>query len=215
MTSIFREPMNGLTHCVGAVLALIGTVLLIVRSVDPFLPWHMGSFIVFGVCMVLLYTTSTLYHWLRLSEAGQRLWRRLDHCMIFVYIAATYTPICLVAMRGSGGWPLFAAVWSVAVLGVLGKCFWLQAPRWVSTGLYMAMGWMVILGIKPLVASLPVGALWWLVAGGAFYTLGAVIYALKRPALGRVIGFHELFHVFVMIGSFCHFMVMYLYVAHL
>lgn len=207
--------MNGLTHCIGAVLALVGTILLVVRSVNPLQPWHMASFMVFGVCMVLLYTTSTLYHWLRLSEAGQRLWKRLDHCMIFVYIAATYTPICLVAMRDNMGWPLFAAVWAMAVLGVLGKCFWLNAPRWVSTGLYVGMGWMVLLGLKPLVQSLPTGALWWLVAGGLLYTVGAVIYACKRPSLGRCLGFHELFHLFVMKGSFCHFMVMYLYVARL
>lgn len=205
--------MNGFTHCVGALLGVPGTLLLLLRVTDPFQPWHVATFLVFGISMILLYTTSTLYHWLRLSDSGQRLWRRIDHCMIFVYIAATYTPICLVALRGHWGWTLCVAVWSAAVAGVGIKCYWLHAPRWVSTALYLVMGWMVVLGVQPLVTHLPLGALLWLLAGGVLYSVGATIYALKKPNLHRWLGFHELFHLFVMAGSLCHFMVMYAYIA--
>ena len=210
-----REPVNGLTHCLGAVLALVGAVLLLARVASPAMPWHIVTFAVFGTAMVMLYTASTLYHWLPLSEAGVRLWRRIDHCMIFVYIAATYTPICLIPLRGPWGWSLFGSVWARALAGIFVKVFWLHAPRWLSTGLYLGMGWMVIVGVYPLVVSLPAGALWWLLAGGLFYTVGAVVYASRWPNVARHFGFHELFHVFVMAGSFCHFLVMYLYVSRL
>jgi len=210
-----REPVNGLTHCLGAVLALVGAVLLLARVASPAMPWHIVTFAVFGTAMVMLYTASTLYHWLPLSEAGVRLWRRIDHCMIFVYIAATYTPICLIPLRGPWGWSLFGSVWALALAGIFVKVFWLHAPRWLSTGLYLGMGWMVIVGVYPLVVSLPAGALWWLLAGGLFYTVGAVVYASRWPNVARHFGFHELFHVFVMAGSFCHFLVMYLYVSRL
>ena len=210
-----REPVNGLTHCLGAVLALVGAVLLLARVASPAMPWHIVTFAVFGTAMVMLYTASTLYHWLPLSEAGVRLWRRIDHCMIFVYIAATYTPICLIPLRGPWGWSLFGSVWALALAGIFVKVFWLHAPRWLSTGLYLGMGWMVIVGVYPLVVSLPAGALWWLLAGGLFYTVGAVVYASRWPNVARHFGFHELFHVFVMAGSFCHFLVMYQYVSRL
>lgn len=210
-----REPVNGLTHCLGAVLAVVGSVLLLVRVASPAMPWHIVTFAVFGTAMVMLYTASTLYHWLPLSEAGVRLWRRIDHCMIFVYIAATYTPICLIPLRGPWGWSLFGSVWALALAGIFVKVFWLHAPRWLSTGLYLGMGWMVVVGVYPLVVSLPAGALWWLLAGGLFYTVGAVVYASRWPNVARHFGFHELFHVFVMAGSFCHFLVMYLYVSRL
>lgn len=210
-----REPVNGLTHCLGAVLAVVGSVLLLVRVASPAMPWHIVTFAVFGTAMVMLYTASTLYHWLPLSEAGVRLWRRIDHCMIFVYIAATYTPICLIPLRGPWGWSLFGSVWALALAGIFVKVFWLHAPRWLSTGLYLGMGWMVVVGVYPLVVSLPAGALWWLLAGGLFYTVGAVVYASRWPNVARHFGFHELFHVFVMAGSFCHFLVMYQYVSRL
>jgi len=193
----------------------VGAVLLLARVASPAMPWHIVTFAVFGTAMVMLYTASTLYHWLPLSEAGVRLWRRIDHCMIFVYIAATCTPICLIPLRGPWGWSLFGSVWALALAGIFVKVFWLHAPRWLSTGLYLGMGWMVIVGVYPLVVSLPAGALWWLLAGGLFYTVGAVVYASRWPNVARHFGFHELFHVFVMAGSFCHFLVMYLYVSRL
>ncbi len=209
-----REPVNGLTHCIGAVLAVVGTIVLIVRVASPAMPWHIATFAVFGAGMVLLYTASTLYHWLPLSEKGIRMLRRIDHSMIFVYIAATYTPICLISLGGTWGWSLFGCAWAVATAGILVKIFWLGAPRWFSTGLYLGMGWMALVGIYPLVQALEIGALAWLGAGGVLYSIGAVIYALRRPnPLPRHFGFHEIFHLFVMGGSFCHYMVMYGYVS--
>lgn len=208
-----RDPMSGLTHCIGALLAVFGTILLILRSVSPVLPWHVVSFSVFGGAMILLYTASTLYHWLPLSEKGTRVLRRVDHSMIFFYIAATYTPICLIPLRGGWGWSLFGVVWGLAVAGIVLKIFWINAPRWLSTGLFLGMGWMVLVGVYPLVLNLSRGALLWLTAGGLLYSIGAVIYALKRPdPWPGFFGFHEIFHIFVMAGSFCHFMVMYRYI---
>jgi len=208
-----RDPMSGLTHCIGALLAVFGTVLLVLRSVSPILPWHIVTFSIFGGAMVLLYTASTLYHWLPLSEKGVRILRRVDHSMIFLYIAATYTPICLIPLRGGWGWSLFGCAWGLAVVGIFFKIFWLNAPRWLSTGIFLGMGWMVLVAVYPLVVALPTGALIWLVVGGVLYSLGAVIYALKRPnPFPDFFGFHEIFHVVVMVASFCHFMVMYRYV---
>ncbi|MEG2140664.1 MAG: hemolysin III family protein [Bilophila sp.] len=213
MGRFFREPMNGLTHCIGSLLALLATVLLLVRVANPPLPLHLVCFAVFGGAMILLYGASTLYHWLPLSDAGIKHWRRIDHCMIFIYIAATYTPICLIALRGAWGWSLFGVVWGIALAGLGIKLYWLDAPRWLSTGLYLGMGWMVVVGVYPLVVHLPTGALLWLLAGGLFYSVGAVIYARRRPNLAACLGFHELFHLFVMAGSLCHFVVMYNYIS--
>lgn len=133
--------------------------------------------------------------------------------MIFVLIAGTYTPVCLVVLRGPWGWSLLGTVWGLAVAGIVMKLFWMTAPRWLSTLLYILMGWLVVVAFVPLVEALPMQGILWLSAGGFFYTLGAVIYAIKRPNLvAGVFGFHELWHLFVMAGSFCHFWVMLHYV---
>lgn len=211
---LLRDPLNGLTHCIGAVLALVGLIVLLVRACTTPEPWHIASLSIYGVGMILLYTASTLYHWLPLSERGIRLWRRIDHSMIFVYIAASYTPICLVPLRGSWGFSLVSVIWAVAAAGLCMKIFWLEAPRWLSTGLYIGMGWAALVAFYPLSQTLPFAALAWLVSGGIFYTVGAIIYARKRPNWG-IFGFHELFHLFVMAGSACHFWMMYAYIATL
>jgi len=213
MTTILRDPISGLTHCIAAALAVLGTVFLVLRSIDPVMPWHIVTFSIFGGGMILLYTASTLYHWLPLSEKGTRLLKRIDHSMIFFFIAATYTPICLIPLRGPWGWSMFGGIWAFALLGIGLKIFWLHAPRWLSTGIYLAMGWLVLVGVYPLVQNLSTGALSWLVAGGLSYTLGAVIYAVKWPnPIPKHFGFHEIFHLFVIGGSACHFVVMYWYV---
>lgn len=214
MTRIFREPVSGLTHFIGACFAVWGTVMLILRSISPIQPWHIVTFSIFGTAMVLLYLTSTLYHWLPLRDRALQTMRRIDHSMIFIYIAATYTPICLIPLRGPWGWSIFGSVWGLAVAGIIVKFFWLHAPRWVSTGFYLGMGWMVLVGIYPLVTNLEMGALLWLVAGGLTYSVGAVIYAMRWPdPFPRKFGFHELFHIFVMGGTLCHYIVMYRYIA--
>jgi hemolysin III len=209
-----REPMNGFTHFIGIILAIIATILLINLSLNPYRPMHLISFTVFGFGMILLYTISTLYHWLKLSDAGILKLRKADHIMIFIYIAATYTPICIIALKGTLGWGLFGAVWFVALGGIIIKIFWMKAPRWISTFIYVLMGWLAVIVIYPLVNSLPTEALIWLLIGGLFYTIGAVIYAVKKPdPFPGVLGFHEIFHVFVLLGTFSHFWMMYKYIA--
>ena len=142
-----REPMNGFTHFIGAILSIIGTIFLINIALHPYKPAHLISFTIFGFGMILLYATSTLYHWLKLSEAGVNRLRKADHIMIFIYIAATYTPICIVALRGTLGWSLLIAIWLFALGGVLIKLFWMTAPRWLSTMIYVLMGWSAIVAI--------------------------------------------------------------------
>ena len=213
MTITLRDPVSGLTHFIGAILALVGTVVLVMRPSPPITPWHAVSFSVFGAAMVLLYSASTLYHWLTLSEHGIRTLRRIDHSMIFIYIAATYTPVCLIPLRGPWGWSLLGSVWGLALAGIGVKVFWLHAPRWLSTTLYLTLGWLALVGIYPLALALDIGALVWLVAGGVLYSLGATIYALKRPdPFPGFFGFHEIFHLFVIGGSCCHYILMYFYI---
>ena len=208
-----REPVNGLTHFIGALLACAGLVVLVMKASDPVKPWHITTFSVFGAGMILLYTVSTLYHWLPLSEKGTARMRTLDHIMIFVLIAATYTPFCLIPFRGVFGWSLFGCIWFIAVVGTVFKLFWINSPRWISAGVYVLMGWIAIVGIDPMVRTLQPGAIFWLVAGGVLYSTGAVIYALKRPdPWPGWFGFHEIFHVFVILGSSAHFWVFYRYI---
>ncbi len=216
MFQYIRDPMNGLTHFIGFCLAIVGLRMLIDISINPINVMHVVTFSVFGVGMILLYLASTLYHWLPLSEKGTRFLRKIDHSMIFIYIAATYTPICLVGLKGVWGWSIFGCVWAMALGGIITKFFWLDAPRWLSTGFYLAMGWAAIVGIWPLIEALQVGALLWLLAGGIFYSIGAVIYAVKRPdPWPGFLGFHEIFHLFVMAGSFCHFWAIYEYISRM
>jgi hemolysin III len=209
-----REPMNGLTHFIGVILSVIGTIVLINLSLHPYKPYHIISFGIFGFGMILLYTTSTLYHWLKLSKAGIKKLRKADHIMIFIYIAASYTPICILALRGSFGQSVLAVVWCVAIGGIIIKIFWMSAPRWLSTFIYVLMGWLAVIVIYPLLNILSLEAFVWLFVGGLSYTIGAVIYALKKPnPFPGLLGFHEIFHLFVLIGTTSHFWLMYKYIS--
>jgi hemolysin III len=216
ITDNLREPMNGFTHFIGVILSIIGTILLISLTFNPYRPYHFISFTIFGLGMILLFSTSTLYHWLKLSELGTKSLRQADHIMIFIYIAATYTPICILALRGSLGWIFLALVWFIAFGGIVIKIFWMAAPRWLSTVIYILMGWLSVFVIYPLFSVLQIEALIWLFIGGLFYTFGAVIYALKKlsPYPG-LLGFHEIFHFLVMLYSFSHFWLMYKYISFL
>jgi hemolysin III len=209
-----REPMNGFTHFIGVILSIIGTILLINLTLNPFKPYHFISFLIFGLGMILLFATSTLYHWLKLSDNGVKKMRKADHIMIFIYIAATYTPICMIVLNKNLGWIVLTAVWSIAVAGILIKIYWMNAPRWLSTSIYILMGWLAVVIIYPLINALQIAALMWLLIGGIFYTIGAVIYALKRPdPFPGILGFHEIFHLFVLLGSFSHFWLIYNYIT--
>ena len=213
-SSRLKDPVSGLTHFVGVLLSLAALGALLWKTSHPLRPWQLASCAVFGTGLILLYTVSTLYHWLLLPEKGSALLRKLDHIMIFVLIAATYTPFCLGPFRGALGWSMFAAVWGIALLGTVFKLFWMDAPRTVSTLLYVGMGWIVVLGAGPVIRGLEGGALFWLVAGGLLYTAGAVVYATRKPDIfPRWLGFHEVFHVFVMLGSSAHFWAIYRYLT--
>lgn len=212
--NFLREPMNGFTHFIGVILSIAATFLLIIKSNDSQSLIGVISISVFGISMILLFTASTLYHWLKLSEEGIKKLRKVDHIMIFIYIAATYTPICIIVLKGYTGWLLLIAVWLVAIFGVIIKLFWMNAPRWLSTLIYVLMGWLAVVVIYPLFSSLEIEALLWLFTGGLFYTVGAIIYALKKPdPFPGILGFHEIFHLFVLAGSFSHYWLMYKYIS--
>jgi hemolysin III len=209
-----REPVNSLTHFIGILLSIAGLVALLVFSNGE--PWRTISFAIYGSSLILLYTASTLLHSLKVSEEVEKSLRIFDHAAIFVLIAGTYTPITLVTLQKAHavwGWSLLSIAWGFALLGVVFKLFWINAPRWVSTGLYLLMGWMSVVAIVPIAQALSIGGLFWMALGGAFYSIGAIIYALKKPDFfPKVFGYHELWHLFVLAGSACHFMMMFGYV---
>lgn len=206
-----REPMNGFTHFIGLILSTVALVLLINISKDSI---HLIALTIFGSGLILLYLTSTLYHWLKLSDVGVKRLRKADHIMIFINIASTYTPVCIIALPGTLGNNLLIGVWSVAFAGISIKLFWMNAPRWLSTIIYLSMGWLAVIVIVPLFNILPAGALIWLFVGGFFFTIGAIIYARKKPnPFPGFLGFHEIFHIFVLLGSFSHFVMIYGYIA--
>jgi hemolysin III len=213
MTYELKDPVSGLTHMIGAALAIPGLVVLVYSAALYATTWHIVSFAIFGASLILLYTASTVYHSLSLSKRITEILRRIDHMMIYILIAGSYTPICLVPLRGPWGWSIFGTILGIAVLGIVMKIFWMNAPRWLYTLFYVGMGWLAVIAIPPLVRSMPAGGIAWLLIGGVFYTVGAVIYALKRPnpIPGRF-GFHEIFHLFVLAGSASHFWLMYRYV---
>lgn len=208
--SKLRDPLSGLTHCIAAGLSLIGLVVLIVFAAIWGNAYHIVSFTIFGIALVLLYLFSTLYHWLNISEKGISIFRKFDHIMIYVLIAASYTPVCLTALRGPWGWTVFGLIWGFAVLGTILSAIWIKAPRALTTTIYIMMGWTVLIALYPLINAFKQAnllySLLWLVTGGVLYTIGGIIYGLKIPKkkLGKW-GFHEIFHVFIMLGSSCHY----------
>ena len=209
-----REPWNAITHGVGTLLAIAGGVVLVVLSAGD--GRRTVAFAIYAASLVLLYLASTLLHAVRARPAVLRRLRIFDHAAIYLLIAGTYTPIALVTLVSvspAWGWSAFGIAWGAAGLGVLFKLVWLDAPRWLSTALYLALGWMAVLAIAPMLQALPWSAIAWLAAGGAFYSVGAVIYALKRPdPWPNVFGYHELWHLFVLAGSTCHYVLMLRYV---
>lgn len=202
-----REPVSGLTHLAGAVLSAVGLVILVLQAARRGTVWHVTSFAIFGASLVLLYTASSLYHLLRLSPRGVLALRRLDHIMIYILIAGTYTPFCLVVLRGSGGWILLGTVWGLALAGIVLKLVWMNAPAWLSVLTYVGMGWLSVTVLGPLARTAPPATLWWLIGGGLFYSLGILFYAEPWPRLfaGKVSS-HDIWHLFVIAGSASHFL---------
>lgn len=177
---------------------------------------QIAALAVFIVSMILLYAASTVYHTLDISEKVNRLLRKLDHMMIFILIAGTYTPICLIVLGNRSGFLLLALVWAIAAAGILINAFWISCPKWFSSLIYISMGWVCVTAFREIISALPPAAFSWLLAGGIIYTVGGVIYALKLPIFNsrhKNFGSHEIFHLFVMGGSLCHYVVMYAFVA--
>lgn len=202
-----REAFNAYSHLMGAVLSIPALVLLL-RQVP--VGSRTGTYVslgVFGVSMFMLYLTSGIYHLVNASARALRILRKLDHIMIYILIAGTYTPLCMLFLTGAWRWGLFISIWSLALIGLVFKLVWFSAPRWLSTLTYVLMGWLVVIALWPLSRSMPAPGWGWLAAGGVAYSLGALIYATKRPRIHKlsIIGFHEIFHIFVLAGSFSHF----------
>lgn len=218
-----RDPYDGLrlwsalTHGAGALLAALGSALLLLRTRQfGGSPLHWATFSIYGVSMVLLYLASTLYHCVNTTLRGRVALRKLDHSSIYLLIAGTYTPICLLPLRGPWGWSLFGIIWGLALLGLGLSLLWINAPRQVTAGIYIFMGWLAIVAIYPLSRVLGWRGLFWLLLGGVIYTAGGVLYALKWPGRSNPrFGCHEIFHVFILFGSICHFLLMYRVIVYL
>jgi hemolysin III len=212
----FREPFNGLTHLVGGLIASVGLIVLLARAASEERVDQLVAFGVFGSSLIALYTASALYHLLPLSAAGVARLRRVDHMSIFVLIAGTYTPFCLLALEGGWRVGLLGLIWSLALCGILLKFLWMDAPRWLSVALYLGMGWAAVIAAPALFRAVPAGGMAWVLAGALVYSVGALIYGLRRPnPMPGVFGFHELWHLFVMAGSACHFWAVLGYIAPL
>ncbi|MBY0121709.1 hemolysin III family protein [Bacillus sp. S/N-304-OC-R1] len=214
MTSYIREPINGLTHLAGAILSFVGLLAMVIKaSITTSSPLVITSVIIFGISMILLYTASATYHMVIAKDLVIAFLRRLDHSMIFVLIAGSYAPFCLISLSGVTGWVIFSIVTTISVIGVLFKMIWFNCPRWLSTMLYVAVGWIIIFAFSPLSHSLSKPGILLLLLGGILYTIGGVIYGVKPKFLEfDHFGFHEIFHIFIMLGSMSHFLCVYLYV---
>lgn len=203
----YGERFNSITHTVGAALAVVGGAVLIVFAAKSGDPWKIVSFSIYVASLLILYLASTLYHSLR--GAAKDVFRKFDYCAIYLLIAGSYTPFTLVTMRGSWGWALFAVVWGLALIGIVQELWFAKGARISSLIIYMMMGWLAIIGVKPLLATLGVPGFSWLAAGGLFYTLGIGFYATDH----KVKHGHGVWHLFVLAGSVCHYIAVLFYVA--
>lgn len=213
MHRYIREPINGFTHLAGALLSIVALIAMVMKASASNSTLEVTAVIIFGVSMILLYGASATYHMVIAKDNVLAWLRKLDHSMIFILIAGTYTPFCLITLNGTIGWVLFSIVTAVAISGVIFKMVWFKCPRWLSTGLYIAMGWMIIFVAVPLSSNIAATGLFLLILGGVIYTIGGVIYATKPKFLeSKYLGFHEIFHIFILLGTLAHFLSVYLYV---
>ena len=213
MQLTIREPGSATTHIIACLMTAIAASPLLIKAQNGVTTIALT---IFCISMILLYGASTLYHSVNVTGKVLRIFRKIDHMMIFVLIAGSYTPVCLIVLGGNIGYSLLALVWGVALIGMLVKAFWITCPKWFSSLSYIAMGWLCLLVFGTFWNTLPHAAFGWLLAGGIIYTIGGIIYALKLPvfnSLHKYFGSHEIFHLFVMGGSICHFIFMYCYVA--
>ena len=216
MQITIREPGSAITHFIGMMLAVFASTPLLIKAAVSDGLTAFVAMTVFMLSMIALYGASALYHSVMVKDRILRVFRKIDHMMIFVLIAGSYTPVCLIVLGGSLGYTLLTVVWTIAIIGMLIKALWITCPKWFSSIIYIAMGWVCLGVFGQLWSTLPHSAFLWLLAGGIIYTIGGVIYALKLPIFNnrhRYFGSHEIFHLFVMGGSICHFIFMYLSVA--
>ncbi len=215
-----NEPLSSFSHFLAFLFSIVGLVLLIVYSALYGSAWHIIGFTVFGISLVLLYLSSALYHFFCRTGKCKRVFRRIDHSMIYVLIAGTYTPVCLTVLRGALGWTLFGVIWALAILGVVWKSCGLQVKGWISALFYIFMGWLSLIATFPLLEELPLDGFFWLVLGGVLYTVGAIFFGVDTLVKGELrkrlwVTFHDVFHLFVIAGSLSHFWFMIHYVLYL
>lgn len=213
MQITIREPGSALTHFIAMIMAVFAATPLLVKAALSDTGNALFAMSIFMCSMILLYGASATYHSLNISGRALRIFRKLDHMMIFVLIAGSYTPVCLIVLGGQLGFTLLAVVWGIAIFGMILKACWITCPKWFSSIIYIAMGWVCLLVFPTLLEKLSPAAFGWLLAGGVFYTVGGVVYALKLKGFNSIhkyFGSHEIFHLFVMAGSLCHFVVMFI-----
>jgi len=210
-----KDPVSALTHIGGFVFAIIGMPLLLIKaSADMKSVAELISFAIFMMSMIVLYGASSAYHSFNISEKGNLILKKIDHMSISILISGSYVPVCIAGLHNGKGQILLGVIYAFALLGILFKLFYVRCPRWVSSVIYLGMGWACIMMLPELLRGLSTGAFAWLLAGGVFYSVGAVIYALKLKLFhNRWFGNHELFHCFVLAGSFCHYMMVFQYLA--
>lgn len=216
MTFKIKDPGSALTHFIAMLLALFASSPLIIKAAHTPGSTHVLALSIFITSMILLYAASTTYHTLDISPKVNQILRKVDHMMIFILIAGTYTPVCMLVLGDRTGWTMLALVWGIAIVGMIINALWITCPKWVSSLIYIAMGWICVLAFGKITKALPPSAFGWLLAGGIIYTVGGVIYALKLPIFNnrfKNFGSHEIFHLFVMGGSLCHYIMMYAFVA--
>jgi hemolysin III len=212
MMNKLREPVSGLIHLGAAIAAVFGLAWLLVMGRGS--AAKEASLAVYGASLILMFASSASYHMVKSGPRVIRLLRRLDHSAIYLLIAGTYTPICMHFFSGFWKWGLMAIVWLIAAAGITVKVFIMKAPRWVDAGIYLIMGWLAVAAIKEIVSTMPLGALVWMLLGGIFFTIGAVVYMLKKPDFfPGVFGFHEVWHIFVILGCACHFILIAAFIA--
>jgi len=207
-----KDPGSAITHFIGMLMAIFAAVPLLIKAAREPDHIYLISLTIYALSLILLYAASTTYHTFDISEKVNTVLKKIDHMMISVLIAGSYTPVCLIVLKGKTGLILLAIVWSIAIAGILIKAFWVYCPKWVSSVLYIGMGWTCVLAFTQILNNMSPAAFGWLLAGGIIYTVGGVIYALKLPIFNnrhKNFGSHEIFHLFVMGGSACHFVVMY------
>jgi hemolysin III len=204
MLKKLREPVNSLTHWAGAILALIGLVALLIVGWST--PAKIVSLLIYGLSLIAMFSASATYHMVRAKDKVLLILRKIDHSAIFLLIAGTYTPFCVNAFDGFWKWGMLSIIWSLALIGIIIKVFYIKAPRWLNAGIYVVMGWLCVGAAGQMLATLPAWVFAWLLAGGVVYTLGAVVYITKLFNFWPgVFGFHEVWHIFVLLAALAHF----------